>query len=167
MHRDTIAWQAESARRNTLSRAGFAPHRASRRSPAEDEQREPWIPVKYGAATAEDWIGVVAAAAVFERQPGAAPETLVLTVKVHPRQGAAHTLIPWIVREQHVALDSPYWEYRRAAEFEVPWDRNGPALPPIAAGPLVGERMKFLSCGCSASGRPMIRWFALSTVVET
>lgn len=118
MHKDTIARQAESALRTSLAAPDLHLIELRGDRPAEDEQREPWIPVKYGAATVEDWVGVVAAEAVFERQPGAASEALPLAVKVHPRQGAAHTLIPWIVREQHIALDRPYWQYRRAAEFE-------------------------------------------------
>jgi hypothetical protein len=140
MHKDTIARQAENALRNALAAPDLHLIELRGNRPAEDEQREPWIPVKYGAATAGDWIGVVVAEAVFEHHPGAMPQTLALVVKVHPRQGAAHTLIPWIVREQHIALDRPYWQYRRAAEFEDAGAREAtiyrlaarmPALRPV------------------------------------
>jgi hypothetical protein len=86
--------------------------------PAIDEHREPWIPVKYGPASVDDWFGVVPATARFERAPGHGEEALELVVKVNPREGLARTLIPWIIEHKQIALDRPYWDYRTAAESD-------------------------------------------------
>src|SRR5262245_53578493 len=75
----------------------------------EDEQREPWIKIKYGAASAGDWLGVVPATARFVRARGAAQETLDLVVKVNPKQGLARNLIPWIAARNHIMLDRPFF----------------------------------------------------------
>jgi hypothetical protein len=56
--------------------------------PLDDEQREPWIKIKYGVTRPDDWVGVVPATARFVRARGAPQETLDLIVKVNPRQGA-------------------------------------------------------------------------------
>lgn len=61
---------------------------------------------------------MVPAAVRFERNPGAAAESLNLVIKVNPRQGLARTLIPWIIEHRNIALDRPYWEYRCAAESD-------------------------------------------------
>lgn len=128
--------------------------------PAEDEQREPWIPIKYGPAGANDWFGVVPASARYERAPGRAEERLDLVVKVNPRQGLARTLIPWIIQKYSIVLDRPYWDYRAAAESDHTGAREAqvyrlaqqvPALERVlprcygeAADPATGEHALFL-----------------------
>jgi len=118
MHRNEIAQQLEGALRNSLGAPSLRLVELRGSRPAEDERREPWIPIKYGAASADDWFGVVPAVAIFERHPGSPMENLTLAVKINPREGLARTLIPWIVERKHIALDRPYWEYRRAAESD-------------------------------------------------
>ena len=71
--------------------------------PLDDEQREPWIKIKYGVTRPDDWVGVVPATARFVRARGAPQETLDLIVKVNPRQGLARNLIPWIAARNHGA----------------------------------------------------------------
>ena len=43
-----------------------------------NDQREPWIRIKYGAARPDDWVGVVPATARFVRARGAPQETLLV-----------------------------------------------------------------------------------------
>ncbi len=118
MHRDVLARQLETELRGALDAPSLRLLDLAGERPAIDEQREPWIPIKYGPATPDDWFGVVSAIARFRRSPDLAPETLPLAVKVCPRDGLARTLIPWIIEHKAIALDRPYWEYRCAASFD-------------------------------------------------
>jgi len=115
MRRELIAQQLEPALRQSLQAPQLRVIALAGERPASDEVREPWIPVKYGRASPDDWFGVVPATARFARSPGVADETLRLVVKVNPREGLSRTLIPWIITQEKIALDRPYWEYRRAA----------------------------------------------------
>src|SRR5262245_56707806 len=121
MRRDLIARQLEPALRRSLDAPALRLIELSGERPPVDEVREPWIPIKYGPASPNDWFGVVQATARYARAPATADESLELVVKVNPRQGLARTLIPWIVSHKGIALDRPYWEYRSAAES----DRTG------------------------------------------
>ncbi len=118
MHRQLIAPQLERSLQESLEAPRLRLIDISGERPASDERREPWIPIKYGPAAADDWFGVVPATVRFERTPRAAPESLDLAIKVNPKQGLARTLIPWIIERQKIALDRPYWAYRRAAESD-------------------------------------------------
>jgi hydroxymethylglutaryl-CoA reductase (NADPH) len=121
MRRDFIAQQLELALRQSLDAPDLRLIELRGERPPNDEVREPWIPIKYGPASPDDWFGVVPATARFAHSPGGGVESLELVVKVNPRQGLARTLIPWIVAQKSIALDRPYWEYRSAAES----DRTG------------------------------------------
>ena len=121
MRRDLIAQQLELALRKSLEAPALSLIELRGERPAIDEGREPWIPIKYGPASPDDWFGVVPATARFARARGGAAETLDLVVKVNPRLGLARTLIPWIIEHKKIALDRPYWKYRSAAES----DRTG------------------------------------------
>jgi hypothetical protein len=121
MRRELIAHHFELSLRESLEAPRLRLVELAGTRPETDEQREPWIPVKYGPAKPNDWFGVVRAIARYERAPGLAAESLDFAVKVNPRQGLARTLIPWIVENKGIALDRPYAEYRRAAES----DRTG------------------------------------------
>jgi hypothetical protein len=121
MRRNLIAGQLERELRKSLAAPALRLIALGGERPAIDERREPWIPIKYGPASSDDWFGVVPATARFERTPGGAVETLDLVVKVNPRLGLARTLIPWIIERKNIALDRPYWEYRSATEL----DRTG------------------------------------------
>ena len=92
--------------------------------PLDEEQREPWIKIKYGVTRPDDWVGVVPATARFVRARGAPQETLDLIVKVNPRQGLARNLIPWIAARNHVVLDRPFLHYRTAAELDRTAERE-------------------------------------------
>src|SRR5437660_1293906 len=118
MHRNLIAEQLEPALRESLEAPRLRLLGLDGERPACDERREPWIPIKYGPAHPDDWFGVVPATARFERSPRMAPERLGLVVKVNPRAGLARNLIPWIIAQQNIKLDRPYWEYRSAAESD-------------------------------------------------
>jgi hypothetical protein len=121
MRRHFIAQQFELALRQSLEAPALRLIELRGERPPIDEVREPWIPIKYGPASPDDWFGVVPATARFARSAAAAEESLALVVKVNPRQGLARTLIPWIVTRKGIALERPYWEYRSAAES----DRTG------------------------------------------
>jgi hypothetical protein len=127
MRRDFIAQQLELALRQSLDAPALRLIALKGERPSNDEVREPWIPIKYGPASPDDWFGVVPATARFARSPGGAGESLELVVKVNPRQGLARTLIPWIIAQKNIALDRPYWEYRSAAES----DRTGAREPHV------------------------------------
>ena len=86
--------------------------------PPTDEEREPWIRIKYGQANADDWVGVVPATARFARERGAPTETLNLIVKINPRVGLARNLIPWIAARNHIVLERPFLQYRSASELD-------------------------------------------------
>src|SRR4029450_3656495 len=116
MHRELIAHHLQYSLQQSLEPPRLRLTDISGERPAVDERREPWIPIKYGPAAPDDWFGVVPATVRFERTPRTAPESLNLAIKVNPKQGLARTLIPWIIEHQKIALDRPYWAYRRAAE---------------------------------------------------
>jgi hydroxymethylglutaryl-CoA reductase (NADPH) len=118
MHRDAIAEQLERALRVSLHAPELRLIALEGARPAIDELREPWIPVKYGPASADDWFGVVPASAKFERVRGGASQSLELIVKVNPREGLARNLIPWIIENKGIVLDRPYPEYRTTAEMD-------------------------------------------------
>ncbi len=118
MRREFIAQQLEASLQKSLEEPRLRLSAISGQRPVADERREPWIPIKYGAAGHDDWLGVVPATVQFERKPGAAVERLDLVVKVNPKQGLARTLIPWIIEHKKIALDRSYWKYRRAAESD-------------------------------------------------
>ncbi|HEY7229689.1 MAG TPA: hypothetical protein VH558_04900 [Pseudolabrys sp.] len=118
MLREFVAQQLEVSLQKSLKEPRLRLTAISGERPAADERREPWIPIKYGAAAPEDWLGVVPTTVQFERTPGATAEHLELVVKVNPKQGLARTLIPWIIEHKKIVLDRPYWKYRRAAESD-------------------------------------------------
>ena len=122
MRRDAILGPLEAALRASLAAPQLSLIDLAGTRPAIDEAREPWIPVKYGRASPDDWFGVVPATARFARAPGQGTESLPLIVKVNPRDALARTLLPWIVAHKKIGLDRPYFEYRTAAEF----DHTGP-----------------------------------------
>lgn len=124
MRRDLIAQQLELALRDSLESPRLRLLEIAGQRPAEDETREPWIPIKYGPAGPDNWFGVVPATARFERSPGLAPEDLTLIVKVNPKEGLSRTLIPWIIEHKRIPLDRPYWDYRCAAESNHTADRE-------------------------------------------
>src|SRR6184192_2866519 len=118
MRRDLIARQLERALAQSLDAPSLRLIGLDGERPAIDERREPWIPIKYGPASPDDWFGVVPATARFERSAGNGREVLHLIVKVNPRLGLARNLIPWIIENKSIRLDRPYWEYRNAAETD-------------------------------------------------
>src|SRR5260370_3458507 len=89
-----------------------------------DGKREPWVEIKYGPASPDDWFGIVPATAQFERSAGKGHEILKLIVKVNPRLGLARNLIPWIIENKSIRLSRPYWEYHNAAETDRTTDRE-------------------------------------------
>ena len=72
MRRDLIAQQLELALRAALAAPSLRLVALDGERPASDEVREPWIPIKYGPASPDDWFGVVPATARFERARAAA-----------------------------------------------------------------------------------------------
>lgn len=136
--------------------------------PPEDEQREPWIKIKYGAASADDWVGVVSATARFVRARGLPQEALNLVVKIIPRPGLARNLIPWIAARNHIVLDRPFLQYRTTAEIDRTADRElhvyqsavqigalRDVLPRCygwARDPATGEQALFLECVTDIEG---------------
>src|SRR5262249_60944999 len=100
MRRDLIARELELALRESLEAPRLRLLDLTGARPPRDEQREPWLPIKYGPAGADDWFGVVPATARFERSPGLAAESLALVVKVNPSEGLSRTLIPWIIEQK-------------------------------------------------------------------
>jgi hypothetical protein len=122
MRRDLITRELELALRQSLQSPDLRVIDLAGRPRAIDESREPWLPIKYGPAEADNWFGVVPATVQFERSQGAAAESLALIIKVNPKEGLSRTLIPWVIADQDIALDRPYWEYCCAAET----DHTGP-----------------------------------------
>jgi hypothetical protein len=122
MHRELIAQQLELALRDSLQAPRLRLIDLAGERAAVDENREPWIPIKYGPAGPDNWFGVVPATARFERSPGAAAESLALIVKVNPAEALARTLIPWIIEQKRILLGKPFWDYQCAAEL----DHTGP-----------------------------------------
>ncbi len=124
MRRQIIAQQLEAALRNSLQESGLRLVSLDGERPSVDTRREPWIEIKYGPASPDDWFGIVPATAQFERSAGKTREALNLIVKVNPRLGLARNLIPWIVENKSIRLDRPYWEYRTSAETDRTADRE-------------------------------------------
>jgi hypothetical protein len=118
MRRELIAQRLELSLREALEAPELRVIAVSGERPESDEQREPWLPIKYGPAGPDDWFGVVPTSVRFVRTTGAAPESLDLVTKVNPSRGPARTLIPWIIEHRKIALDRPYWEYRSADESD-------------------------------------------------
>ena len=118
MRRDLIAQRLELSLQEWFQAPRLRLLGLTGERPPSDERREPWIPIKYGAAGPDNWYGVVPATVQFARSPDAAAESLTLVVKVNPSEGLARTLIPWIIEHDKIALDRPYWEYRTAAESD-------------------------------------------------
>ena len=87
MRRELIAQQLELALRESLASTRLRLLEMAGQRPAEDEKREPWIPIKYGPAGPDNWFGVVPATVRFERSPGAGAESLALVVKVKSESG--------------------------------------------------------------------------------
>lgn len=116
MRKEKIAEQMEGALRAALE----APHlrlvSLDGERPSSDNVREPWIEIKYGPASPDDWFGVVPATVRFERVEGKKSEVLDLIVKINPRLGLAQNLIPWIIDKKAIRLDRPFRDYRNAAE---------------------------------------------------
>jgi hypothetical protein len=133
-----------------------------------DEEREPWIRIKYGQASADDWVGVVPAMARFSRGRGEPPGTLNLVVKINPRVGLARNLIPWIAARNHIVLERPFLQYRSAAELDQTAAREfqvyrlaqqqpelGDVVPRCygwAHDPETGEYALFLECVSDIAG---------------
>ena len=136
--------------------------------PPADEEREPWIRIKYGQASADDWVGVVPAMARFSRGRGEPPGTLNLVVKINPRVGLARNLIPWIAARNHIVLERPFLQYRSAAELDQTAAREfqvyrlaqqqpelGDVVPRCygwAHDPETGEYALFLECVSDIAG---------------
>jgi hypothetical protein len=118
MRREFIAQRLELSLREALEAPRLRVLAVSGERPTSDEEREPWLPIKYGPAGPDDWFGVVPTSVRFERTAGATPESLDLVTKVNPSRGLARTLIPWIIEHRKIALDRPYREYRSAAESD-------------------------------------------------
>jgi len=76
MRRELIAHQLELSLRESLEAPKLRVIALSGARPASDERREPWIPIKYGPVSPDDWLGVVPTTVQFERTPGAAPAKL-------------------------------------------------------------------------------------------
>ncbi len=137
MRRAFIAEQLESALRDSLEAPLLRLLALEGERPAIDETREPWIGIKYGPASPDEWFGVVPAVAHFERAPGRPTEGLKLIVKVNPRDGLARTLIPWIIDQRGIKLDRPFENYRASAAFDQTGAREyqvyalAPALSPL------------------------------------
>src|SRR6266516_6869715 len=161
MRRQIIAEQLEAVLRNSLQAPDLRLLNLDGARPSVDAKREPWIEIKYGPASPDDWFGIVPATAQFERSAGNGREVLHLIVKVNPRLGLARNLIPWIIENKSIRLDRPYWEYRNAAETDRTTDREfhvyqlaatgSPALSRIlpryygaASDPATGERALFM-----------------------
>jgi hypothetical protein len=161
MRRQLIAEHMQAALRAALDEPRLRLLGLEGERPSIDGVREPWIDVKYGPASPDDWFGVVPATAQFERAAGKGREALRLIVKVNPRFGLARNLIPWIAKSKSIRLARPYWKYRNAAEVDHTADRefhvyelaagNSRALQRVlpryyggAVDPETGERALFI-----------------------
>jgi hypothetical protein len=136
MRRSVIASHLEQALRATAQAPGL---QLVGLDGERNDEREPWVEIKYGPAGHDDWFGVVPAVARFRRTQDAAVESLDLIVKINPREGMAWNFMPWIVEQAGVKLDRPYWEYRQAREFgRTDRERHvygvlAPTIPSLAA----------------------------------
>jgi hypothetical protein len=74
MRRQIIAEQLESALRHSLEAPALRLVSLDGERPSVDLKREPWIEIKYGPASPDDWFGIVPAKALFERSAGKARE---------------------------------------------------------------------------------------------
>jgi hypothetical protein len=74
MRRELIAQQLELALRESLASPRLRLLDIAGQRPAEDEKREPWIPIKYGPAAPDNWFGVVPAAVRSSARPGRVPK---------------------------------------------------------------------------------------------
>ena len=79
MRRQIIAEQLETALRTSLQEPGLRLISLDGERPSVDLKREPWIEIKYGPASPDDWFGIVPARAQFERSAGKAREVLNLS----------------------------------------------------------------------------------------
>jgi hydroxymethylglutaryl-CoA reductase (NADPH) len=174
MRRGLIAPQLERALRTSLQAPNLQLIDLDGERTAHDEEAQPWISVKYGPASHDDWFGVMPAVAHFRRAPGSAAESLQLILKIAPRESLSTTFMPWVFEQLGIALDRPYWEYRQAAEFGDAAGREphvyrvlaeqvpsvGAVLPKCYGGasdPATGEEALFLEMvtdmhGLDASG---------------
>lgn len=118
MQRQFIAEHLEAALREALEAPQLRLIDLRGERPEVDRVREPWIDIKYGSQSPDDWFGVVPATVWFERASGKAAERLELIVKVNPRSGLAQNLIPWIVENKAIRLERPYRDYRNGAEVD-------------------------------------------------
>ena len=125
--------------------------------PPADEEREPWIRIKYGQASADDWVGVVPAMARFSRGRGEPPGTLNLVVKINPRVGLARNLIPWIAARNHIVLERPFLQYRSAAELRPDGSTRISGLPVGPATTGAGRRRAALLRLGARSGDRRVR----------
>lgn len=117
MRRSLIAPQLERALRTALQSPALQLIELDGERTAHDEEAQPWVSVKYGPASHDDWFGVVPAVARLKRTPASAPESLPLVVKINPRESLATKFMPWVFERLGIALDRRYWQYRQAAEF--------------------------------------------------
>ena len=146
MRRHIITEGLEAALRVSLEAPNLRLLDLKGERPSADAVREPWIDIKYGPASPDDWFGVVPAVATFERAAGRHREALKLIVKVNPRLGLSRNLIPWIIGNKNIRLDRPYADYRSAAEADHTADREFHVYE-LAAG------------GCSALSRILPRYY--------
>jgi len=96
MRRSVIAQKLEPALRQSLQAPALTLLGLDGERAAVAEEREPWVPIKYGPAAHDDWFGVVPAVARFRRTADSAPELLDLIVKVNPKEGMAKNFMPWM-----------------------------------------------------------------------
>src|SRR5579875_1422718 len=69
MQRTVIAGALEAALRKSLDAPKLRLLALEGERPAIDETRAPWIAIKYGPASTDEWFGLVPARAHFERAP--------------------------------------------------------------------------------------------------
>src|SRR5437879_13219720 len=110
MRRQIIAKQLEAVLRNSLQAPGLRLLNLDGERPSVDAKREPWIEIKYGPASPDDWFGIVPATAQFGRSAGKDREDLQLIGKVNPRLGLARNVIPWIIANKWIRRSRPYRE---------------------------------------------------------
>ena len=70
MRRSVVASQLERALRTSLQAPDLQLIELEGERSAHDEEAQPWISVKYGPASHDDWFGVVPAVAHFRLAPG-------------------------------------------------------------------------------------------------
>src|SRR5258707_4867682 len=97
MRRQIIAEQLEAALRTSLQAPALRVVSLDGERPSVDARREPWIEIKYGPASPDDWFGIVPARAQFERSPGKAREGFEPIGKGNPRPALHRNLTPSII----------------------------------------------------------------------